>query len=428
MTRPLRVCFHAAALLWPLWSGGRIAFTGGAEVQQAQIAKGFAARGIEMTVVTCDYGQASPTTVDGVRVLKTYRIEDGPPVLRFFHPRLTRTMSVLHAATADVYYARGGNLEAGEAYLAARRRGAAFVFGAAHDHDARASLPKLGQPAGSLALPPRAARRRRDRCADDRAAGAVPRRVRAREHACAQPRRAPGDGGGSRPPARRPSSGWPHTRMRNGPTGSSSSRVACRACASRMHGVVPPPPESDAAWHATREAARVVPNLEVGEYLDRAGVRALLATAALFVHTSPVEGFPNTVLEAWASGVPSIAAVDPDGIVAREGIGATIADLPQDSSGRWSAGWRTRSRAARRAHARVPTSRASMRRGRRWTGSRRCWSARRPPVGRRPPDQFRGGPRGHELDDLVRGVVERDAAPPAPDVRVRRQKVRQCSR
>ena len=145
MTRPLRVCFHAA-LLWPLWSGGRIAFTGGAEVQQAQIAKGFAARGIEMTVVTCDYGQASPTTVDGVRVLKTYRIEDGPPVLRFFHPRLTRTMSVLHAATADVYYARGGNLEAGEAYLAARRRGAAFVFGAAHDHDARASLPKLGSP------------------------------------------------------------------------------------------------------------------------------------------------------------------------------------------------------------------------------------------------------------------------------------------
>src|SRR5262249_48192952 len=45
----------------------------------------------------------------------------------------------------------------------------------------------------------------------------------------------------------------------------------------RMHGVVPRPPESDAAWHATREAARVLPNLEVGEYLDRAGVRALLA-------------------------------------------------------------------------------------------------------------------------------------------------------
>ena len=44
MKRPLRVCFHAPQL-WPLWSGGRLAFTGGAEVQQAQIAKGFAARG-----------------------------------------------------------------------------------------------------------------------------------------------------------------------------------------------------------------------------------------------------------------------------------------------------------------------------------------------------------------------------------------------
>jgi glycosyltransferase involved in cell wall biosynthesis len=102
----------------------------------------------------------------------------------------------------------------------------------------------------------------------------------------------------------------------------------------------------------------------VGGYLDRAGVRALLATAALFVHTSPVEGFPNAVLEAWASGVPSIAAVDPDGIVAREGIGATIADLPglvreverwmADPESRRTSGARARAYVARE-HAPGPT-------------------------------------------------------------------------
>ncbi len=88
---PLKVCFHAP-LLWPLWSGGRVAFTGGAEVQQARLARGLAARGVDMTVVTCDYGQPSPTTVHGVRVRKTYALDAGWPVLRFFHPRLTRTM------------------------------------------------------------------------------------------------------------------------------------------------------------------------------------------------------------------------------------------------------------------------------------------------------------------------------------------------
>ena len=120
--RPLRVCFHAP-LLWPLWSEGRVAFTGGAEVQQARLARGLAARGVEVTVVGCDYGQPSPVTVHGVRVLKTYRMEAGLPVLRFFHPRLSFTMRALLAADADVYYVRGASLEAGTAFAGEAEEG-----------------------------------------------------------------------------------------------------------------------------------------------------------------------------------------------------------------------------------------------------------------------------------------------------------------
>ena len=97
--RPLRVCFHAP-LLWPLWSDGRVAFTGGAEVQQARLVRGLAARGLDLTVVSCDYGQPSPVSVHGGRVLKTYRLDAGLPVLRFFHPRISRTLAALNAAGA----------------------------------------------------------------------------------------------------------------------------------------------------------------------------------------------------------------------------------------------------------------------------------------------------------------------------------------
>ncbi|MEO5989620.1 MAG: glycosyltransferase family 4 protein, partial [Candidatus Eisenbacteria bacterium] len=149
MTRALRVCLHAP-LLWPLWSGGRIAFTGGAEVQQARIARGLVARGCAVTVVTCDYGQPESTVVHGVRVLRTYRLDAGLPGLRFFHPRLSRAFAALTAADADVYYVRGASLEVGTTFEVARARNAGFVFAAAHDLDADPTLPLLSNPRDRL--------------------------------------------------------------------------------------------------------------------------------------------------------------------------------------------------------------------------------------------------------------------------------------
>jgi glycosyltransferase involved in cell wall biosynthesis len=45
--------------------------------------------------------------------------------------------------------------------------------------------------------------------------------------------------------------------------------------------------------------------------------------------TSPLEGFPNTLLEAWSYGVPSVSAVDPGGVVARNAIGRVVGSLEQ---------------------------------------------------------------------------------------------------
>ncbi|MBI5171093.1 MAG: glycosyltransferase family 4 protein [Candidatus Eisenbacteria bacterium] len=323
MTRALRVCFHAP-LLWPLWSDGRVAFTGGAEVQQARLARGLAARGVEMTVVSCDYGQPSPVTAHGVRVLKSYRLGDGLPVLRFFHPRLSRTMAALLAADADVYYVRGASLEAGTAYEAARLKGRAFVFGAAHDHDALASLPLLGNPR-DRAWYRRALRGARAVVAQTDAQRDSFRREFAVESTVVRnlvevPEH-------SADAAANAAVVWLATYK-------ASKRPdwfldLARALPERrfvMCGIVPIPPETTTWWERAESAARELPNLEVRGYLDQERVGELYRSAGLFVHTSPAEGFPNTVLEAWAHGVPTVSCVDPDGVVAREGLGEVVAD------------------------------------------------------------------------------------------------------
>jgi glycosyltransferase involved in cell wall biosynthesis len=320
MTRP-RVCFFAP-FLWPLWSAGQVPYTGGAEVQQARLARGLAARGIDTTVVGCDFGQPSPVTVHGVRVLKTYRLEEGWPVVRFFWPRLPRTIAALRAAGADVYYVRGAGLEAGLAFDVARSRGARFVFAAAHDLDTVRALPRLGNP--------------RDRWW-------VSRAVRGADAVIAQTEV-------QRESFRR-EWGIEATVIRNlvelparpADPGANDAIVwlstykagkrpewfveLARTFPDRrfvMCGSVPPPPEPAGAWEAAAAAARALPNLEVRGFVEHERVAELYRRAALFVHTSPAEGFPNTLLEAWSHGVPSLSCVDPDGVVSGEGLGEVV--------------------------------------------------------------------------------------------------------
>ena len=352
-----RICFHSA-YLYPRFAAQRIELTGGAEVQQEILIRGLAARGFEISAVTCDFGQPDGERIDRITFLRTFRPRAGVPVLRFFHPRLSRTLAALARADADVYYARGAGLWAGVTADVARGRGAGFVFGAAHDSDARRDLPLLSSPRDRWWY--RRALRSADAVvAQTRTQQELFRLELGRESEVLAnlveiPDRA-GDAGAGRTllwvatykSAKHPS--WFVELARRMPE---HAFVMC--------GVVPPPPESLDEWNAVRAAARGLPNLEVHGYEDRTALAALYRRAALFVHTSPTEGFPNTVLEAWAHGVPALARVDPDGVLTRAQLGEKVETLDdlEAAARRWMADPSLRRAAGERARAYVRQSHA----------------------------------------------------------------------
>jgi glycosyltransferase involved in cell wall biosynthesis len=312
-----RLCFYAP-LLYPVAANRTVEVVGGTEVRQWALARALVKRGFHVTIATCDFGQGVLEEREGVSLVRTYSIQAGIPGVRLFYPRLWQAMRALSRAHADVYLAGGSGIPAGWAYHAARLRGSKFVFLAASDGDAEPSLPWLTK--------------RREKWWYLQALRGAHARVSQTELQQALFRQNFGV----------------ETEVIPSPVDLSSSPVDAGANSSvlwlstykpskrpewfielarglpHVHFVMVGQPvtgEAAESWQAAQLAAATMSNLEVHGFVEHARVGEFLNEAALFVHTSGLEGFPMTLLEAWSHGIPSATTVDPGGTIARHNIG-----------------------------------------------------------------------------------------------------------
>jgi glycosyltransferase involved in cell wall biosynthesis len=71
-------------------------------------------------------------------------------------------------------------------------------------------------------------------------------------------------------------------------------------------------------------AAKKIPNVRAHGRLSKPELNYLFQTCGFLCCTSMLEGFPTTFLEAWSCGLPVVTTFDPDGIVARQGLGRVV--------------------------------------------------------------------------------------------------------
>jgi glycosyltransferase involved in cell wall biosynthesis len=317
------VCF-VAPYAWPVLSRDRrIAVVGGAEVQQSVLARLFAAHGYRVSMISLDYGQAEGAQVDGVTVHKAFAPQAGMPLLRFVHPRLTSMWRALAAVDADIYYYRSSAMWLGVLTEFCRRHGKRSAYAGASDMD---FVPDAG---GQL-------RYARDRWLFRRGLAQVDRIVaqneaqrlsclatHAREAVVIPSCYALPEKHEMKNPNLILWVGMIHENKRP----ELFVELAARMPQLRFAMIGGPRPGANAAhFERVRAAAAQLPNLQFKGFLPLEEVERWFDRARLLVNTSAYEGMPNTFLQAWARGVPTVATVDVGAPVQRtaEGIDALV--------------------------------------------------------------------------------------------------------
>jgi glycosyltransferase involved in cell wall biosynthesis len=322
------VCF-VAPYLWPVLARDRsIRIVGGAEVQQAVLARLLRRNGYRVSVVTLDYGQPEGAQVDGIAVHKAYRLGEGIPVLRFLHPRLTSLWRAMRAADADIYYQRSADMLTGLVAGFARRHGRRSIYAGASDTDFEPGRQQI--------------RYSRDRWLYERGLARVDRIVVQNEHQRGHCRAHYGRESTvipscyELPPASRPEKGesvlWVAT-VHEYKRPEWVLEIARRLPQRRfviVGGL------STAGTHyrqgfyeKIQQAAAGLPNVDFRGFLPVEDTEACFDRAQLLLNTSVYEGMPNTFLQAWARGIPTVATVDVGARLREQPVYRTVGSIEQ---------------------------------------------------------------------------------------------------
>ena len=301
------VCF-VAPKAWPVFSGNSsIEVVGGAEVQQGILARLLARAGYPASMICLDYGQPNQAVISNVAVYKAHRPEAGIPVLRFIHPRLTGMWRAMEMADADIYYQRSPGMLTAVVAAFCRHYRRSSVYAGASDHDFLPGHEDI--------------RYRRDRWLFERSLASVDQLVVQNEkqrrdcmvHYGRQATIIPSCY--ELPPDARPGAGdcvlWVGTMHRDKRPELFLDLVRRLPQFRFVMVGGPGGGEGDAGhFELLRSTASAFPNLEFTGFLPLPQVETYFDRAAILVNTSTHEGMPNTFLQAWARGVPTVALVD----------------------------------------------------------------------------------------------------------------------
>jgi glycosyltransferase involved in cell wall biosynthesis len=277
-------------------------------------------------MVVADYGQPDGLDVDGIRLHRTCGLADGIPVVRFIHPRLTSLWSALGRANADVYYVSCAGPQLGFVVSFARRHGKKVVFRIAHDTDCdpRNLLIRFWRDKKIYEYGLRRA---------DRILAQSSQQARALESnygliSSVAAMLVDPPASDKKFDQRDVDVLWVNN-LRPFKRPDLFLELARRVPKLRFHMIGGPQSGHEALFNDISEQACKLPNVVFHGRVAYHDVNDFYERTKVFVNTSDSEGFPNSYLQAWRRGTPTVVFFDPDSIISRNEIGV-VADSIQE--------------------------------------------------------------------------------------------------
>ena len=303
-TKP-HICFVAPNIYPVLSDDFSHQIVGGAELQQAAIARGLVERGYRVSVVCLDFGQGAIVKIDGIEIHKTIRPDAGLPIIRFLYPKLTSIWSRLREVNADIYYVRTASMLTGVVAKFAKRYDKKSIFAGADNRDFLIGKSRI--------------RFWRDRLMHEWGIRNVDKLIAQNKEqidACYSNyhRNAVEIANGLVPPKeksnkRREKILWVST-IRELKRPDRLIRMA-KLLPHREFIMVGGCDKFEAAlFDRVKAEADMEPNIEFVGFVPLPDVERYFDLAWILVNTSDSEGFPNTFLQAWARAIPTVSFVD----------------------------------------------------------------------------------------------------------------------
>jgi glycosyltransferase involved in cell wall biosynthesis/ubiquinone/menaquinone biosynthesis C-methylase UbiE len=138
----MKICIVANNAYGAL-TGEESGHIGGVERQTALLSEWLTANGHEVIVITWNEGGSPVEVINGIKIIKLCKVNDGLPGIRFFTPRWTSLVSALKEADAEVYYHNCAEYVTGQIAMWCKLHHTPLIYSVASDADCDIDFPNL---------------------------------------------------------------------------------------------------------------------------------------------------------------------------------------------------------------------------------------------------------------------------------------------